>query len=100
MTTTSDQTERAKVERYRPGEIEPREFNEETLRELGRFPVPGEHGRWVENDTALFLPDVQRDGSDEAYVVTAVDGTNFSITAKRLFIVHAGGREEIQPAVG
>jgi hypothetical protein len=55
--------------------------------------------RWVENETALFLPDVRRDGSDEAFVVTATDGTNFSITPKRLFIVHQDGREEIQPAV-
>jgi hypothetical protein len=59
----------------------------------------GEDGRWVENETALFMSDVQRDGSDEAFVVTAVDGTNFSITSKRLFIIHKDGREEIQTAV-
>jgi hypothetical protein len=58
----------------------------------------GEHARWVENETALFLSGVQRDG-DAAYAVTAADGTNFSITPKRLLIVHTDGREEVQPAV-
>ncbi len=59
----------------------------------------GEDARWVENETALFLTGVRRDGSDEAFVVTAVDGTTFSVTPNRLFISHKDGREEIQSAV-
>ncbi len=58
----------------------------------------GEFAPWVENETALFLTGVQRAGGD-AYAVTAADGTNFSITPKRLLIVHKDGREEVQPAV-
>jgi hypothetical protein len=58
----------------------------------------GEKARWIENETALFLPDVQRDG--DGYVVTAPDGTNFSVTRERLFIVHKDGRQEIQEAAG
>ena len=54
--------------------------------------------RWVENETALFLPNVVRRG--DGYEVTAADGATFSVTRKRLLIVHADGREEEQPAAG
>ena len=57
----------------------------------------GEDAKWIENETALFLPDVHSEG-DDAYVVTAPDGTNFSITPERLFIVHRDGTPEEQPA--
>jgi hypothetical protein len=53
---------------------------------------------WIENKTALFLPNVQQDGDE--YRATAADGATFSVTRKRLFIVHADGREEVQPAAG
>jgi hypothetical protein len=33
-------------------------------------------------------------------VVTAPDGTSFSVTRQRLLIVHTDGREEIQEAGG
>ncbi|MCA2216758.1 hypothetical protein [Jidongwangia harbinensis] len=59
----------------------------------------GEQAPWLERETALFLPDVQRDG-DDAYEVRAADGTRFSITPKRLFIVHSDGRQEVQSAIG
>jgi hypothetical protein len=52
---------------------------------------------WIENQTALFLPDVIR-GEDD-YHVTAGDGASFSVNEERLFIVHRDGREEEQPAV-
>jgi hypothetical protein len=58
----------------------------------------GERAKWIENQTALFLPGVQHDG--DGYVVTASDGTTFSITSDRLFIVHKNGREETQKASG
>jgi hypothetical protein len=58
----------------------------------------GERAKWIENQTALFLPGVQREG--DGYVVTAPDGTTFSITSDRLFIVHKNGREETQKASG
>jgi hypothetical protein len=51
---------------------------------------------WIENQTALFLPNVRQDGDE--YRVTAADGATFSVTRKRLFIVHADGSEEVQPA--
>jgi hypothetical protein len=57
----------------------------------------GADARWVENQTALFLTGVQRDG--DGYAVTAHDGTTFSINARRLYIVHAGGRPETQRAL-
>ena len=53
---------------------------------------------WIENQTALFLPDVVRRG--DGYEVTATDGATFSVTRKRLLIVHPDGREEEQPAAG
>jgi hypothetical protein len=59
----------------------------------------GERAPWLERETALFLPDVRHEG-DGAYVVTAADGTNFSITPKRLLIVHSDGREEVQSVIG
>jgi hypothetical protein len=58
----------------------------------------GENARWIEGRTALFLPDVQRRGDE--FVVTAPDGTSFSVTRQRLLIVHKDGREEIQEAAG
>lgn len=58
----------------------------------------GERARWVEGETALFLPGVRRDG--DGFAVTAPDGTTFSITAQRLFILHKDGREEVQQASG
>jgi hypothetical protein len=58
----------------------------------------GENAEWIENQTALFLPGVQRD--EDGYVVTAPDGTTFSISSERLLIVHTDGREEIQVAAG
>jgi hypothetical protein len=58
----------------------------------------GDDAKWIENETALFLPDVRSEGGD-AYVVTAPDGTNFSVTPKRLFITHKDGTPEEQPAV-
>jgi hypothetical protein len=57
----------------------------------------GEKARWVENETALFLENVQPDG-DGGYQVTAADGTKFSIDSTRLHIVHKDGRVEDQPA--
>jgi hypothetical protein len=58
----------------------------------------GEDARWIENETALFMADVQRDG--DGYTVTASDGTTFSVTSQRLRILHKDGREEIQRAAG
>ena len=58
----------------------------------------GADARWVEGETALFLTDVHRDG--DGYAVTAPGGTTFSINARRLYIVHAGGTPETQRAVG
>jgi hypothetical protein len=58
----------------------------------------GEKARWIENETALFLPAVRRDG--DGYAVTAPDGTTFSVTTERLLIVHTDGRQEIQAAAG
>jgi len=58
----------------------------------------GENAKWIENQTALFLAGVQRDG-DGRYVVTATDGTRFTVTAQRLVILHKDGREEVQEAV-
>ncbi len=52
---------------------------------------------WIEGETALFLPNVVSDG--DAYHATAGDGTSFSVNRKRLFIVHADGTKETQPAV-
>ena len=49
---------------------------------------------WIENQTALFLPNVQQDGDE--YRVSAADGATFSVTRKRLLIVHPDGREEVQ----
>ena len=57
----------------------------------------GEEAKWVENETALFLPNVQEDG-EGGYEVTATDGTTFSINSSRLHIVHKDGTEENQPA--
>jgi hypothetical protein len=57
----------------------------------------GENAKWIENQTALFLADVQPDGAG-GYHVTANDGTTFSINAERLLIVHKDGRTENQPA--
>ena len=58
----------------------------------------GKDGPWVERETALFLADVRRDGDE--YVGTASDGTTFSVTSERLFIVHKDGSPETQEAVG
>jgi hypothetical protein len=58
----------------------------------------GADARWVEGETALFLTGVRRDS--DGYAVTAPDGTTFSITARRLYIVHADGTPETQRAVG
>ena len=57
----------------------------------------GEDAKWVENETALFMPNVQSDG-DGGYEVTATDGTTFSIDSFRLHIVHKDGTEENQDA--
>ena len=57
----------------------------------------GADGPWVERKTALFLADVRRDGDE--YLATASDGATFSVTAKRLFIVHSDGKPETQEAV-
>ena len=57
----------------------------------------GPDARWVENETALFLSGVHRDG--DGYAVTAPNGTTFSINTRRLYIVHADGRRETQRAV-
>ena len=51
---------------------------------------------WVEGETALFLPDVAREGGE--YRVTAGDGTQFSVNRERLYILHKDGSEETQPA--
>jgi hypothetical protein len=53
---------------------------------------------WIEHQTALFLPNVEQDGDE--YQARAADGATFSVTSKRLLIVHADGREEVQPAAG
>jgi hypothetical protein len=57
----------------------------------------GEDARWVENETALFMTGVQRNG--DGYVVQAHDGTTFSIDSRRLRIVHKDGKIEVQTAV-
>ena len=57
----------------------------------------GEDAPWIERKTALFMPDVQRDG--DAFMVTATDGTTFSISAERLRIGHTDGTVETQKAV-
>jgi hypothetical protein len=57
----------------------------------------GPDGPWIERETALFLAGVRRDGDE--YLATASDGATFSVTTERLFIVHADGDEETQPAV-
>jgi hypothetical protein len=54
--------------------------------------------RWIENETALFLPNVVRRG--DGYEATAADGATFSVTPERLLIVHPDGRTEEQPAAG
>ena len=51
---------------------------------------------WTEGETALFLPNVVRDEGE--FRVVAGDGTRFSVTKKRLYIVHKNGRPETQPA--
>lgn len=56
----------------------------------------GENAKWVENETALFLPEVRPDG--DGYQVNAIDGTLFTITAKRLEIQHKNGKLEVQEA--
>jgi hypothetical protein len=56
----------------------------------------GEKATWIEGKTALFLPNVQADG--DIYRVTATDGTRFTITAKRLEILHKDGTVEVQEA--
>jgi hypothetical protein len=53
---------------------------------------------WIENQTALFLPNVTRGAGD--YRVAAGNGATFSVNRKRLLIVHPDGRTEEQPAVG
>jgi hypothetical protein len=58
----------------------------------------GSDGPWIERETALFLADVRRDGDE--YLATASDGTTFSVTSERLFIVHKNGKPETQEAVG
>jgi hypothetical protein len=58
----------------------------------------GADAPWVEGKTALFMAGVQRAGS--GYAVTAHDGNTFSITARRLSIVHKqDGTVEVQDAV-
>jgi hypothetical protein len=56
----------------------------------------GEKAKWVEGETALFLQDVQADGDE--YRVKAANGTRFTITDKRLEIVHTDGTVEVQKA--
>ena len=51
---------------------------------------------WIEGETALFLPNVVRDADE--FRVVAGDGTSFSVTRKRLYIVHKDGTPETQPA--
>ncbi len=51
---------------------------------------------WIEGETALFLPNVVRDGDE--FRVVAGDGTRFSVTRERLYIVHKNGKPETQPA--
>jgi hypothetical protein len=58
----------------------------------------GTDAPWVENKTALFLPDVQNDGLDE-YWATAPDGTVFRVNRYRLSIEHPDGRVEEQEVV-
>jgi len=57
----------------------------------------GETAKWIEGETALFLPGVQPD-EEGGYEVTAGDGTTFSVNSSRLYIVHKNGRTETQPA--
>jgi hypothetical protein len=52
---------------------------------------------WVEGETALFLTGVTE--QDDGYHVTATDGTEFTVSADRLLILHQDGTEEEQPAV-
>ena len=52
---------------------------------------------WIEGKTALFMNGVQAAG--DGYQVTAADGTEFSITPRRLEIVHKDGQLETQDAV-
>jgi hypothetical protein len=57
----------------------------------------GEDARWIENETALFMTGVQRNG--DGYLVQAEDATTFSIDSRRLRIVHKDGKVEVQTAV-
>jgi len=57
----------------------------------------GEDAEWIEGKTALFMAGVQPDDAG-GYEVTASDGTTFSINSSRLYIVHANGKPETQPA--
>lgn len=57
----------------------------------------GADGPWIERKTALFLADVRKNGDE--YLATASDGTTFSVTSERLFIVHKNGKPETQEAV-
>lgn len=57
----------------------------------------GETAKWIEGETALFLPGVQPD-EEGGYEVTAGDGTIFSVNSYRLVIVHKNGKRETQPA--
>jgi hypothetical protein len=61
----------------------------------------GPNAEWIENRTALFLPDVVADG--DGYRATATDAkglvTTFSVNRQRLLIKHGNGRLEKQPVV-
>ena len=56
----------------------------------------GDDAPWIENKTALFMTNVQREG--EGFVVIANDGTTFSINSRRLHITHKDGTPETQLA--
>jgi hypothetical protein len=57
----------------------------------------GEHAKWIEGVTALFLSGVESDGNG-GYHVVATDGTVFDVDADELRIQHKDGSTEIQKA--
>ena len=48
--------------------------------------------RWIEGETALFLPNVVK--GDDDYVATADDGNTFSVNEQRLEITYKSGKTE------
>jgi hypothetical protein len=58
----------------------------------------GAEAPWVENQTALFLADVQHDGAGDFWA-TAADGTIFRVNRNQLVVEHQDGEVEEQEIV-